>query len=38
VLAVCCVSVLVVGIDMTAVNVALPTIGLDFHTSTGNLT
>jgi hypothetical protein len=27
-LGICCVSVLLVGIDMTAVNVALPSIGL----------
>src|ERR1700761_3777963 len=32
VLGVCCVSVLLVGIDMTAVNVALPAIGRDFKT------
>jgi EmrB/QacA subfamily drug resistance transporter len=37
VLAVCCVSVLLVGIDMTAVNVALPSIGREFHTSTSSL-
>lgn len=37
VLAVCCVSVLLVGIDMTAVNVALPSIGHDFHTTASGL-
>jgi EmrB/QacA subfamily drug resistance transporter len=36
-LGVCCVSVLLVGIDMTAVNVALPSIGRDFHTSVSGL-
>ncbi|WP_406567796.1 DHA2 family efflux MFS transporter permease subunit [Actinoallomurus soli] len=38
VLGVCCVSVLLVGIDMTAVNVALPSVGHDFHTSASSLT
>src|ERR1700678_1873468 len=37
VLGVCCVSVLLVGIDMTAVNVALPAIGHDFRTGVGGL-
>ncbi len=37
VLAVCCMSVLLVGIDMTAVNVALPAIGHDFGTGLGGL-
>jgi predicted MFS family arabinose efflux permease len=37
VLAVCCVSVLLVGIDMTAVNLALPSIGHDFRTSASGL-
>ena len=37
VLVICCLSVLLVGIDMTAVNVALPSIGRDFHTSTSSL-
>jgi EmrB/QacA subfamily drug resistance transporter len=36
-LGVCCVSVLLVGIDMTAVNVALPAIGHDFGTGVGGL-
>ena len=37
VLAVCCVSVLLVGIEMTAVNHALPSIGRDFHTGASGL-
>ncbi len=37
VLAVCCASVLLVGIDMTAVNLALPAIGHDFRTSASGL-
>jgi EmrB/QacA subfamily drug resistance transporter len=37
VLAVCCVSVLLVGIDMTAVNLALPSIGREFHTGASGL-
>jgi len=37
VLAACCVSVLLVGIDMTAVNLALPSIGRDFHTGASGL-
>jgi EmrB/QacA subfamily drug resistance transporter len=37
ILAACCASVLLVGIDMTAVNVALPSIGRDFGTGTGGL-
>src|SRR5580658_5622014 len=36
-LGICCVSVLLVGIDMTAVNVALPSIGRDFHTDASGL-
>jgi EmrB/QacA subfamily drug resistance transporter len=37
ILAVCCVSVLLVGIDLTAVNVALPSIGHSFHTDVSGL-
>lgn len=37
VLAITCVSVLLVGIDMTAVNVALPAIGRDLRTGTSGL-
>lgn len=37
VLAVCCVSVLLVGTDMTAANVALPSIGHDFDTAASGL-
>jgi MFS family permease len=37
VLGVCCVSILLVGIDMTAVNVALPAISADFHTGAAAL-
>jgi EmrB/QacA subfamily drug resistance transporter len=33
----CCVSVLLVGIDMTAVNVALPSVGRDFRASVSGL-
>jgi EmrB/QacA subfamily drug resistance transporter len=36
-LALCCVAVLLIGIDMTAVNVALPSIGRDFHTGASGL-
>ena len=36
-LGICCVSVLLVGIDMTAVNVALPSIGRDFHADASGL-
>ncbi|WP_345944009.1 DHA2 family efflux MFS transporter permease subunit [Streptomyces sp. SID3212] len=36
-LALCCVSVLLIGIDMTGVNVALPTIGARFHVGTSAL-
>ncbi|WP_446038003.1 DHA2 family efflux MFS transporter permease subunit [Streptomyces sp. SID1121] len=36
-LALCCVSVLLIGIDMTGVNVALPTIGARFHAGTSAL-
>lgn len=36
-LALCCVSVLLIGIDMTGVNVALPTIGARFHAGTSGL-
>jgi EmrB/QacA subfamily drug resistance transporter len=36
-LGLCCVAVLLIGIDMTAVNVALPSIGLDFHTGASGL-
>ncbi|HWG22559.1 MFS transporter [Actinospica sp.] len=31
VLAICCMSLFIVGLDVTIVNVALPTIGSDFH-------
>ncbi len=37
VLAVCCLSVLLVGIDMTAVNVALPAIAHDMRSGVGGL-
>jgi EmrB/QacA subfamily drug resistance transporter len=36
-LGICCISVLLVGIDMTAVNVALPSIGREFHTGASGL-
>ena len=37
VLAICCMSLLIVGIDVTIVNVALPSIGKDFHASLSGL-
>jgi EmrB/QacA subfamily drug resistance transporter len=37
VLAICCMSLLIVGIDVTIVNVALPSIGTDFHASLSGL-
>jgi EmrB/QacA subfamily drug resistance transporter len=37
VLLICCTSILLVGIDMTALNVALPTIGNDLHASLSGL-
>ena len=37
VLGVCCISILLVAIDMTAVNVALPAISADFHTGASTL-
>jgi EmrB/QacA subfamily drug resistance transporter len=37
VLAICCMSVFVVGIDVTIVNVALPAIRADFHASVSGL-
>jgi EmrB/QacA subfamily drug resistance transporter len=37
VLGVCCMSVLLAGIDMTAVNLALPAIGSEFHATVGGL-
>lgn len=36
-LALCCVAVLLIGIDMTAVNVALPSIGRNFHIGASGL-
>jgi EmrB/QacA subfamily drug resistance transporter len=36
-LLVCCVAVLLIGIDLTAVNVALPTIGREFHANVSAL-
>lgn len=36
-LLVCCVAVLLIGIDLTAVNVALPTIGRQFHANVSSL-
>src|ERR1700722_11881947 len=36
-LAICCMSLLIVGIDVTIVNVALPSIGKDFHASLSGL-
>jgi EmrB/QacA subfamily drug resistance transporter len=36
-LLVCCVAVLLIGIDLTAVNVALPTIGREFHANVASL-
>jgi MFS family permease len=37
VLAICCMSLFIVGMDATIVNVALPSIGRDFHTSVSGL-
>jgi EmrB/QacA subfamily drug resistance transporter len=37
VLAICCMSLLIVGIDVTIVNVALPSLGKDFHASVAGL-
>ncbi len=37
ILLVCCLSLLIVGMDNTIVNVALPSIGHDFHTSVSGL-
>src|SRR4051794_18681815 len=37
VLAVCCLSLFIVGLDITAVNVALPSIGRDLHASISGL-
>ena len=37
ILAICCMSLLIVGIDVTIVNVALPSIGRDFHASLSGL-
>jgi EmrB/QacA subfamily drug resistance transporter len=37
VLAICCLSLFIVGMDTTIVNVALPSIGRDFHTSVSGL-
>jgi EmrB/QacA subfamily drug resistance transporter len=37
VLAICCMSLLIVGLDNTIVNVALPSIGRDLHTSVSGL-
>jgi EmrB/QacA subfamily drug resistance transporter len=37
ILAICCMSVLLVGLDITIVNVALPRIGHDLHTTTSGL-
>lgn len=37
VLVICCVNMLLVGIDMTAVNVALPSIGRQFHIGASGL-
>ena len=37
VLAICCMSILIVGLDSTAVNVALPSIGRDLHSSVSGL-
>jgi len=37
VLAICSMSLLIVGIDVTIVNVALPSIGHDFHASLSGL-
>ena len=37
ILAICSMSLLVVGLDVTIVNVALPSIGHDFHASISGL-
>jgi EmrB/QacA subfamily drug resistance transporter len=37
ILAICCMSLLIVGLDNTIVNVALPSIGRDLHTSVSGL-
>src|SRR4051795_2877883 len=37
VLAICCLSLFIVGLDITAVNVALPAIGRDLHTGISGL-
>src|SRR6202034_3733944 len=37
VLAICCMSLFIVGMDATIVNVALPSIGRDFHASVSGL-
>ncbi len=37
VLAICCLSLFIVGLDVTIVNVALPAIGRDFHASVSGL-
>jgi EmrB/QacA subfamily drug resistance transporter len=37
ILLICCMSLLIVGIDITAVNVALPSIGRDLHASISGL-
>jgi EmrB/QacA subfamily drug resistance transporter len=37
ILAICCMSLLIVGLDVTIVNVALPSIGRELHTSVSGL-
>ena len=37
VLAICCMSLLIVGLDITILNVALPSIQRDLHTSTSGM-
>jgi len=37
VLAICCLSLFVVGMDTTIINVALPSIGRDFHAAVSGL-
>src|SRR4051812_38147110 len=37
ILAICCISLLIVGLDVTIVNVALPSIRADFHASVSEL-
>src|SRR5580698_543377 len=37
ILAICCMSLLIVGLDVTIVNVALPSIGRDLHTQVAGL-